>query len=221
MDGTDPTEVFSNSDYDSEAELISQEPDVPSEQHGRAAFKESSLTCPLESSLAGKLCPCLARRQNYTPQSPRTSSQHDSTDSSAPRDRLHLVYLCFFMAGAGFLFPFNSYITAVDYFHSLYKREFSSVSEVIPMTYLVVTLFASTLNLSLVERLPVYLRILFGYVMFSIALFFVLMLDIGIHNCTVSTHVSYYLTLASVVVVGLGSGCESIVLCQYMFCIYL
>lgn len=123
-----------------------------------------------------------------------------------PMDRFNLVYICMLMAGAGFLFPWSSYITAADYFIFLYKHDFPQVTEAIPMTYLITTLLSSMFNMATVEYFPLHARIMFGYVMFSISLLFVPLLDIGIDNCTISTHVSFYLTLLSIVVVGLGSG---------------
>ena len=48
--------------------------------------------------------------------------------SIAPRDRGHLVYVCMVMAGAGFLFPWSSYVTAIDYFFFLYWKDFHQVS---------------------------------------------------------------------------------------------
>lgn len=123
-----------------------------------------------------------------------------------PKDRFHMVYICMLMAGVGFLFPWNSYITAIDYFILLYKHDFPQVTEAIPMTYLITTFLSATFNMSTVELFPLHGRITFGYIMFCISLLFVPLLDIGIGNCTVNTHVSFYLTLLSIVVVALGSG---------------
>ena len=123
-----------------------------------------------------------------------------------PMDKCHLVYVCMLLAGAGFLFPWFSFISAVDYFLFLYREKFPHVSVTVPITYLVTTLTSSTFNVASVNRLPVHCRISYGYVMFFVSLLFVLLLDIGIHNCTISTNVSFYLTLLSVVIVGLGSG---------------
>ena len=199
----DVLDVVSHSECESDTELITRNYEPTSE--GRSNQQEGSSVL---------LCPCVTKKQTYTLNSgDKPTEGSDSDTSSAPRDKLHLVYICFFLAGAGFLFPFNSYIAAIDYFFSLYRLQFSAVSEIIPMTYLIVTLCASTLNLSLVERLSINTRIVFGYVMFSVSLFFVPMLDIGINNCTVSTGVSFYLTLASIVVVGLGSGCKCVCVC--------
>ena len=146
-------------------------------------------------SQASKLCPPYCRTQH----------QYRVT-ATEPKDHLHLVYICMLMAGAGFLFPWNSYISAIDYFFFLYQSQFPTVSEAIPVTYLLTTLFFSTINVGLVGLFSIHSRIRFGYLMFSISLIFVPLLDIGINNCTISTNVSYYLTLFSIVAVGVGSG---------------
>ena len=126
-----------------------------------------------------------------------------------PRDHYNLVYVCMLMAGVGFLLPWSSYISAIDYFFYLYHSDFSTVSEAIPVTYLLTTLFFSTINIGLVNLFSIHARIRFGYVMFTLSLVFIPLLDIGINNCTVSTHASYYLTLISIVAVGIGSGGKS------------
>ncbi|CAD7703309.1 unnamed protein product [Ostreobium quekettii] len=53
-------------------------------------------------------------------------------DGPAPKDKGGLVYLCFFLFGAGLLAPWNAFITAVDYFNYLWPegqmdRKFSVV----------------------------------------------------------------------------------------------
>ena len=151
------------------------------------------------------LCTC-CRRRGYS-----LGSQGEA--GMEPKDRYNLVYVCMLLAGAGFLFPWTSYITAIDYFFFLYQRTFPEVSVAIPVTYLVTTMLSSTFNVYAVDKFRLSIRIGFGYVAFSISLLFVLLLDIGIHNCTVSTHISFYLTLLSVMVVGLGSGGELLSTC--------
>lgn len=49
-------------------------------------------------------------------------------DCTVPRDRGRSVYVCMLLAGAGFLFPWTSYITAIDYFFFLYWKDFHHVS---------------------------------------------------------------------------------------------
>jgi len=153
-----------------------------------------------DSELAPEISGC-CRRHGY-------SRGAGGEVGGEPKDRCNLVYVCMLLAGAGFLFPWVSYIAAIDYFFFLYQRSFPEVSVAIPVTYLVTTMLSSTFNVCAVEKLRLSIRIGFGYVAFSVSLLFVLLLDIGIHNCTVSTHVSFYLTLLSVAVVGLGSGGE-------------
>ena len=104
----------------------------------------------------------------------------------------------------GILFPWNSFVSALDYFLYLYRSYRPEVA--IPLTYLVVTLVAMAFNIAIVNLFPLHGRIGFGYVMFSIVLLFIPLLDIGIHNCTVSSSAGFFLSLSGVVLVGMGSG---------------
>lgn len=193
--------VLSESECESDTELVTRSHQETTEETLHTRETHSFL-----QKCTQAVCPCISTRRSYT-----FKSDHESrarSYSSAPTDKYNLVYICFFVAGSGFLFPFNSYVAAIDYFFSLYRAQFPAISEIIPVTYLVVTLCTSTLNMAIVERISITSRIVLGYVLFSGALFFIPMLDIGINNCTVSTRVSFYLTLASIGLVGIGSGCE-------------
>ena len=123
-----------------------------------------------------------------------------------PKDRFGLAYIAFFLAGAGFLFPWNSFVAAVDYFLFLYPDKHPEVA--IAVTYLVVTLAFSTVNVYTVHSIPLHARIGFGYVMFTVALVFVPLLDIAIQNCALDSNVSFVLTLCAVLTVGIGSGMQ-------------
>lgn len=59
-----------------------------------------------------------------------TASYSPTTQLSCtpPRDKGNVVYVCMIMAGAGFLFPWSSYVTAIDYFFFLYWEDFHQVS---------------------------------------------------------------------------------------------
>ncbi len=149
-----------------------------------------------------KLLPRVRWKGRYETRSEPSSSQ----DEASPRDHFHLVYICFLMAGMGFLIPWTSYISAIDYFFYYYIQEFPSVSVLIPVGYLVNTFLASSLNLFLVKVVAIHNRITFGYVMFFISLLTIPLLDIGIHACAIPTSVSFYITLLSIAIVGLGSG---------------
>lgn len=135
-----------------------------------------------------------------------SGSYSPANSSSPPRDRGHLVYLCMLMGGAGFLFPWSSYITAVDYFFFLYWEDFRQVSVAIPMTYLLSTCFFTIVNVTIANRFPLHCRIGFGYLIFFLALLVVPLLDVAVHSCVLSTRAAYYLTILSVAMVGAGSG---------------
>eukprot|EP00731_Ephydatia_muelleri_P028546 Em0020g190a len=84
----------------------------------------------------------------------------------------------------------------------------SGYETTIAVTYLVVTLTFSTVNVCTVHSIPLHARIGFGYVMFTVALVFVLLLDIAIQNCALDSNVSFVLTLCAVLTVGIGSGMQ-------------
>ncbi len=138
-----------------------------------------------------------------------SSPPHDGDDEGegAPKDSYHLVYVCMLMAGMGFLTPWTCYIGAIDYFFYYYKTSFPTVSVAIPLVYLFTTVSSSSVNVILVlKKISVGKRIIFGYVMFIISLSFIPLLDVAIHNCVIPTSVSFYLTLMSIGLVGIGSG---------------
>ena len=189
VNGTDGT--LSPVEFESGDELITAN---SQDVHGSSTFITPFKRVMARFSLFKRFMPCCKCRGQYR------------VPTTEPKDHFHLVYICMLMAGAGFLFPWSSYISAIDYFFFLYHSQFSTVSEAIPVTYLLTTLFASTINVGLVGLFSIHSRIRFGYLTFFISLIFVPLLDIGINNCTVSTSVSYYLTLFSVVGVGIGSG---------------
>lgn len=168
-------------------------------------FEDEHLTKIPETELRERISTRLLSFEMFCPARCTCPTRYRVTERE-PKDRFNLVYVCMLMAGAGFLLPWSSYISAIDYFFFLYRSDFPRVSEAIPLTYLLTTLFFSTINIGLVSLLSIHTRIRFGYVMFALSLVFIPLLDIGIHNCTVSTHVSYYLTLISIVAVGIGSG---------------
>lgn len=43
-----------------------------------------------------------------------------SAEEPAPDDRYHAIYFAMLLAGVGFLLPYNSFITDVDYLHHKY-----------------------------------------------------------------------------------------------------
>lgn len=95
----------------------------------------------------------------------------------APPDKKNLCYLAFFSLGTGVLFPWNAFITAVDYFQYLYPaqhvdRVFCVVYQ-IPNLAVLGVLLVHNLNLSMNSR--IYL----GFVLFLFCLSSVPAIDVG------------------------------------------
>nr|BAG58987.1 unnamed protein product [Homo sapiens] len=78
-------------------------------------------------------------------------------DEPVPDDRYHAIYFAMLLAGVGFLLPYNSFITDVDYLHHKYPG--TSIVFDMSLTYILVALAAVLLNNVLVERLTLHTRI--------------------------------------------------------------
>ena len=73
-----------------------------------------------------------------------------SRDSiTPPRDPCNCVYLALVLAGAGFLLPYNSFITAVDFYQARYPG--TTIIFDISLTYIVVAFVSVIINNALVE----------------------------------------------------------------------
>ncbi|XP_016117273.1 equilibrative nucleoside transporter 4-like [Sinocyclocheilus grahami] len=127
---------------------------------------------------------------------------HSAQDSeeSIPDDRYHGIYFAMLLAGVGFLLPYNSFITDVDYLH----RKFIGTSIVFDMslTYILVALSAVIVNNALVERLSLNTRICVGYLFALGPLVFVSVFDVWLE--LFDTQQSYALTLAAIAIVAFG-----------------
>ncbi|XP_051765395.1 equilibrative nucleoside transporter 4 [Ctenopharyngodon idella] len=126
-------------------------------------------------------------------------SAHDS-EESIPDDRYHGIYFAMLLAGVGFLLPYNSFITDVDYLH----RKFKGTSIVFDMslTYILVALSAVIVNNALVERLSLHTRICVGYLFALGPLVFVSVFDVWLE--LFDTQQSYVVTLAAIAIVAFG-----------------
>lgn len=122
------------------------------------------------------------------------------SEESIPDDRYHGIYFAMLLAGVGFLLPYNSFITDVDYLH----RKFAGSSIVFDMslTYILVALGAVILNNALVERLSLHTRICVGYLFALGPLVFVSVFDVWLE--LFNSRQSYAVTLAAVAIVAFG-----------------
>ncbi|XP_072337009.1 equilibrative nucleoside transporter 4 isoform X1 [Scyliorhinus torazame] len=119
---------------------------------------------------------------------------------SQPKDSYHGIYFAMLLAGVGFLLPYNSFITDVDYLHQKYPG--TSIVFDMSLTYILVALAAVILNNALVELLSLHTRITVGYLFALGPLLFVSICDVWLELFTV--HQAYAINLAAVGIVAFG-----------------
>ncbi|KAL8609050.1 hypothetical protein ACOMHN_059863 [Nucella lapillus] len=118
-----------------------------------------------------------------------------------PRDPCSCVYLALVLAGAGFLLPYNSFITAVDFYQERYPG--STIIFDMTLTYIVVAFVSVIINNALVEALRMPVRITFGYILAFFTLMLIALCDLWFQ--LFSPEVAYKVTLVAVGVVAIGS----------------
>ncbi|XP_069501624.1 equilibrative nucleoside transporter 4 isoform X1 [Ambystoma mexicanum] len=117
-----------------------------------------------------------------------------------PQDRYHGIYFAMLLAGVGFLLPYNSFITDVDYLHEKYPG--TSIVFDMSLTYILVALVAVILNNALMEMLSLHTRITVGYLFALGPLLFVSICDVWLE--LFSKKQAYAINLAAVGVVAFG-----------------
>ncbi|XP_036079951.1 equilibrative nucleoside transporter 4 isoform X3 [Rousettus aegyptiacus] len=124
----------------------------------------------------------------------------DSAEEPVPDDRYHAIYFAMLLAGVGFLLPYNSFITDVDYLH--HKFPGTSIVFDMSLTYILVALVAVLLNNALVERLSLHSRITAGYLLALGPLLFISVCDVWLQ--LFSREQAYAINLAAVGTVAFG-----------------
>ncbi|XP_072799482.1 equilibrative nucleoside transporter 4 isoform X5 [Vicugna pacos] len=124
----------------------------------------------------------------------------DSAEEPVPDDRYHAIYFAMLLAGVGFLLPYNSFITDVDYLHHKYPG--TSIVFDMSLTYILVALVAVLLNNALVERLSLHTRITAGYLLALGPLLFISVCDVWLQ--LFSRDQAYAINLAAVGTVAFG-----------------
>ncbi|XP_063977034.1 equilibrative nucleoside transporter 4 [Diachasmimorpha longicaudata] len=117
-----------------------------------------------------------------------------------PVDRYGFIYLALILAGVGFLLPYNSFISAVDYFQTRYPG--TTIVFDISVVYITMAFFAVCANNILVETVSLNTRIIFGYLVSFFTLQFVLVSEIWWELFEVTS--SYTINLIAVAVVSVG-----------------
>ncbi|NWQ82691.1 S29A4 protein, partial [Columbina picui] len=122
------------------------------------------------------------------------------SEDPEPQDRYHGIYFAMLLAGVGFLLPYNSFITDVDYLHHKYPG--TSIVFDMSLTYILVALVAVILNNALVELLSLHTRISVGYLFALGPLLFVSICDVWLELFT--RRQAYAINLVAVGVVAFG-----------------
>ncbi|KAJ8753207.1 hypothetical protein K2173_017801 [Erythroxylum novogranatense] len=135
--------------------------------------------------------------------------EKEPRDQSEPKDPLKIGYIIHFLLGAGNLLPWNTYITAIDYFGYLYPTK--HIEKVFSVAYM----SSSVLFLVIVmtwggwsKKLSYRVRMNLGFCMFVLSLMAAPTIDWAwsINASKGRPTGAYAVTVASVVVCGLADG---------------
>ncbi|KAL5222014.1 hypothetical protein ABZP36_026727 [Zizania latifolia] len=119
-----------------------------------------------------------------------------------PADRLGISYLIFFTLGAGFLLPWNAFITAVDYFSYLYPG--APVDRVFSVAYMVSCFIPLVLIVLCFPKSSAPARINTGLSLFTLALLIVPVMDASYVKGVPGLYGAFDVTVAATVLCGVA-----------------
>ncbi|KAG4154178.1 hypothetical protein ERO13_D03G042300v2 [Gossypium hirsutum] len=119
-----------------------------------------------------------------------------------PEDKFNLGYIIYFILGVGFLLPWNSFITAVDYFSYLYPE--ASVHRVFTVVYMVVGLACLLVIVFYAHKSEAYMRINIGLGIFVVSLLVVPVMDTVYIKGRVRLYDGLYVTVGLLALAGIG-----------------
>ena len=120
------------------------------------------------------------------------------------------VYLVMVLSGVGFLLPYNSFVTAADFFQEKFPR--STIIFDISLIYILTGLIAVLLNNIIIETFSLYTRIMFGYLLsLVILLIFLFIIFLNI----LDSDQTYALVLLLVAVLSLGATSECVFIINF------
>ncbi|KAG6498796.1 equilibrative nucleotide transporter 1-like [Zingiber officinale] len=126
----------------------------------------------------------------------------EAVASSAPKDAFHLAYAVYFTLGAGFLLPWNAFITAVDYFSYLYPA--APVDRVFSVAYMLSCLLPLLLIVGWAYSSSAPLRINAGLGLFVVSLLVVPIMDAAYVKGVRGIYGAYDVTVGAVVLSGIA-----------------
>ncbi|TYI77605.1 hypothetical protein E1A91_D06G153000v1 [Gossypium mustelinum] len=117
-------------------------------------------------------------------------------------DKFNLGYIIYFTLGVGFLLPWNSFITAVDYFSYLYPE--ASVHRVFAVVYMVVGLACLLVIVFYAHKSKAYMQINVGLGIFVVSLLVVPVMDAVYIKGQVGLYDKFYVTVGLLALAGIG-----------------
>lgn len=133
---------------------------------------------------------------------PASSLADEPAAAPPPADRLGVGYLIFFTLGAGFLLPWNAYITAVDYFAFLYPG--APVDRVFSVSYMLACLLPLLLIVLCFPKSSAPARINTGLALFTLALLVVPAMDAAYVKGRPGMYGAFDVTVAATVMCGVA-----------------
>lgn len=119
-----------------------------------------------------------------------------------PEDSFHLAYIIYFTLGAGYLLPWNAFITAVDYFTYLYPD--ASVDRIFAVAYMLVGLVFLLFIVFYAHVSASYVRINVGLVLFVVSLLIVPIMDAVYIKGRTDLYWGFYVTVGAIGLSGVG-----------------
>lgn len=140
-------------------------------------------------------------------ESEEDGTNQDQLEVYPPKDAYNLAYAIYFLLGAGFLMPWNVFITAVDYFDYLYPG--THIDRVFSVLYMIPCLVFLTLITIFGREYSSWGRINLGFFTFLLAIVIVPVLDAAvISDGSRGVSLTFYVTNAAVVAIGV---CDALV----------
>ncbi|KAJ0988687.1 hypothetical protein J5N97_007043 [Dioscorea zingiberensis] len=139
----------------------------------------------------------------YAEKERSSSSKATGAEEAPPKDAFHIAYLVYFTLGAGFLLPWNAFITAIDYFSYLYPA--APVDRVFSVCYMISCLIPLLFIVGWgAHRSSVSARINTGLALFTLSLLVVPVMDAIYVKGVRGLYSAYHVTLGAVVLAGVS-----------------
>ncbi|XP_021742359.1 equilibrative nucleotide transporter 1-like [Chenopodium quinoa] len=126
----------------------------------------------------------------------------EEAPKNIPKDSFHFAYIIYFTLGAGFLLPWNAFITAVDYFDYLYPDQ--SVDRIFAVAYMLTGLFSLLVIIFSLKKSDAFVRINMGLGLFVVALFVVPLMDVFYIKGRSGLYDGFYVTVGALGLSGLA-----------------